>query len=377
MDIKGLRKTVYTVNPYVPGKTIGEVQREYALDNIIKLGSNENPYGPFPNAIKAMERELKCLNTYPDTNFNEIKEVIGEKFGVDTSYIAVSHGSGGMLQTLAKTFIEDGDEVLIPLETYGLYKEISKLMGGVIKQIPLKSDYTLDLDGIRKAITYKTKLIWLCNPNNPTGTVFNLEEYNLLLDSLPAHTWVVLDEAYAEFANEEILPDSIGDIVKEKNIIMVRTFSKAYGLAGARMGYAIARPEMIKAIDTVSEPFNASCVALAGAISTLNEDRENYEECLRNIKRDRERMILNLRKMGFKVLDTHTNFVFFQTPYDGAKIAHELLMMGVIVRSCEAWEYPNAIRVTVGTGEEIDEFLNSFRKVIHLQDDESRILLEI
>ncbi|MBP1925110.1 histidinol-phosphate aminotransferase [Sedimentibacter acidaminivorans] len=373
MDIKGLRKAVYTVNPYVPGKTIGEVQREYALDNIIKLGSNENPYGPFPNAIKAMERELKSLNTYPDTNFNEIKEVIGEKFGVDTSYIAVSHGSGGMLQTLAKTFIEDGDEVLIPLETYGLYKEISKLMGGVIKQIPLKSDYTLDLDGIRNAITDKTKLIWLCNPNNPTGTVFNLEAYNLLLDSLPAHTWVVLDEAYAEFANEEILPDAIGDIVREKNIIMVRTFSKAYGLAGARMGYAIARPEMIKAIDTVSEPFNASCVALAGAISTLNEDRENYEECLRNIKRDRERMILELEKMGFKVLDTHTNFVFFQTPYDGAKIAQELLMMGVIVRSCEAWEYPNAIRVTVGTREEVDEFLNSFRKVIHLQDDESRI----
>ncbi len=373
MDIKGLRKAIYTVNPYVPGKTIGEVQREYALDNIIKLGSNENPYGPFPNAIKAMERELKCLNTYPDTNFNEIKEVIGEKFGVDTSYIAVSHGSGGMLQTLAKTFIEDGDEVLIPLETYGLYKEISKLMGGIIKQIPLKSDYTLDLDGIRKAITDKTKLIWLCNPNNPTGTVFNLEAYNLLLDSLPAHTWVVLDEAYAEFANEEILPDSIGDIVKEKNIIMVRTFSKAYGLAGARMGYAIARPEMIKAIDTVSEPFNASCVALAGAISTLNEDIENYEECLQNIKRDRERMIFELEKMGFKVVDTHTNFVFFQTPYNGAKIAQELLMMGVIVRSCEAWEYPNAIRVTVGTREEVDEFLNSFRKVIHLQEDESRI----
>ena len=361
MDIKGLRKSVHRVNPYVPGKTIGEVEKEYKLKKVIKLGSNENTYGPFPNAIKAMEEEIKTLNTYPDTNFNDLKEVIACKYGVDSSYIAVSHGSGGMLQTLAKTFIEEEDEVILPLQTYGLYKEISKLMGGNLKEIPLNQDYTIDLDGIREAMTPATKLIWLCNPNNPTGTLFNLEAYKRLIDELPESTWVILDEAYAEFASKDLLPNSIEDIHKGKNIIAVRTFSKAYGLAGARMGYAIARPQMITVIDTVSEPFNANRVALAGALATLTQDGSYYEECLKTIMKDRQLLSYSLKEMGFEVLDTHTNFVFFSTPYDAGKLSQQLLENGIIVRPCTGWNYPNALRVTIGTSEENVEFLRNIK----------------
>lgn len=377
MNIKGLRRSVHTVNPYIPGKTIGEVEKEYNLKKVIKLGSNENPYGPFPNALKAMEKELKSLNTYPDTNFNSIKDVIASRFGVDASYVALSHGSGGMLQTLAKTFIEEGDEVIIPRETYGLYKEISKLMGGIIKEIPLKKDYSIDLDAIRSSLTPKTKLIWLCNPNNPTGTVFNLDAYSKLLDSLPEHTWLVLDEAYAEFASLNLLPDSIRDIKKDKNIIAVRTFSKAFGLAGARMGYAVARPDMITAIDTVSEPFNASRVALAGAAATLTEDGRYYKRFLQAIVNDRQRLIYTLREMGFEVVDTHTNFVFFNTPYDAADLSKELLKMGIIVRPCTSWNYPNAIRVTIGRSGEIKEFMYALEKAVNSYHCEREIPAEI
>ncbi len=370
MEIKGLRRSVHNVNPYVPGKTIGEVEKEYQLKKVIKLGSNENSYGPFPNAIKAMENEIKSLNSYPDTNFNELKEVIANKLVVEASYIAVSHGSGGMLQTLAQTFIEEGDEVIIPLQTYGLYNEISKLMGGTIKKVPLTKDYKIDLDRIRNELTPATKLIWISNPNNPTGTLFDLDAYERLLNALPESTWLILDEAYAEFASSDLLPNTMDHIKEGKNIITVRTFSKAYGLAGARMGYAIANPKMISIIDTVSEPFNANRVALAGAIATLKMDEIYFQNCLDSIVKDRYLITNSLRKMGFDVVDTHTNFIFFTTPYDAENLSQTLLERGIIVRPCTGWNYPNAIRLTIGKSDENQEFLKVFKEIIYRKENQ-------
>lgn len=363
MKIKGLRKAIARVNPYQGGKTIEEVKRELGIKEVIKLGSNENPYGPFPVVKEAMKKELDSLNCYPDVNFKEIKKLITDLYGVTSEWTAVSHGAEGMLQTLGKCFIEEGDEVIIPDAAYGLYKEISRLMGAKVIETPMK-EYAIDLNAVRKAITPKTKLIWLANPNNPTGTVFPIEDFHELLDCLPETVWVVLDEAYAEFADGKALPDCIDLIRCGKRLVCVRTFSKAYGLAGARLGYALADPDLITVIDTVSEPFNANRIGIAGATSVLTEGLEEYREAMDRLLSDRRKVEKALLKMGMSVVPSSANFVFFKTPCEADYLANELLVRGIIVRPCGFWGYPNHLRVTVGTSEQNHAFLKNLSLVL-------------
>ncbi|MBD3304809.1 histidinol-phosphate transaminase [candidate division KSB3 bacterium] len=363
MEITGLRKTVRSVDPYVPGKSIEEVKRELGLTTVIKLASNENNYAPFPHALKAMERELGNLNRYTDVTFKEIKHLLADLHDTSPRHIALSHGTEGMLQTIAKCFLEDGDEVILPAITYGLYREISKLMGARIVEVPMQ-EFQIDIEAIINALTPKTKLIWLANPNNPTGTIVPKHQLLDLLDAMPDHTWIALDEAYAEFASPDLLPDRVALIHAEKRLIVTRTFSKAYGLAGARLGYAIAHPDMITVIDTVSEPFNANRIALAGAIAVLTEDHHAYQHALTHIIRDRQRVERALRQMGMHVIPSHTNFVFFETPYDAQQLARALLLQGYIVRPCNFWGLPNTLRVTIGTTEQMDEFLEVFQELL-------------
>ncbi|MDK2823128.1 MAG: histidinol-phosphate aminotransferase [Clostridia bacterium] len=364
MNIKGLRRGVMTVNPYVPGKTIEEVKREKGLKEVIKLGSNENAYAPFPGALEAMQQELTRLNCYPDITFVEIKELLSKRYGLTVQHFAISHGAEGMLQNIGKCFIEDGDEVIIPHPTYGLYSEISKLMGARVIETPLNDKYVIDLEAIKKALTPKTKLIWLCNPNNPTGTIFDKNDFNDLLGQLPDNTWIILDEAYAEFAERTKLPEIIEAVQKGKSVIAIRTFSKAFGLAGARIGYAISSPEMITVIDTVSEPFNANRVGLAGATATLKKDHEYYQQSLKTILNDRKRVISELSSLGFEVIPSETNFVFFSTPYDCQELANFLLEYGIIVRPCSSWGLPNSIRVTIGTTDECNKFISTLKHIL-------------
>lgn len=363
MTVRGLRRAVSGLQPYVPGKTIEEVRRDLGLESIIKLGSNENPYAPFPAALKAMSRELENANQYPDIAFEEIKGLIADIHGVGPENIAISHGAEGMLQAVVKSFLEEGDEVVIPAATYNLYRELSKLMGAVVVNAPMK-DRAIDLDAVKAAVGEKTKLLWLCNPNNPTGTCFTHEELVSLMEDLPDHTWVVLDEAYAEFGPKGKLPDR-GKLIREGyNILSVRTFSKAYGLAGLRLGYGMARPEMITVIDTVSEPFNANRIGIAAGVAVLTEDREACRRAMGKIIKDRERMERELEGLGCRVIPSATNFVFFETPADCVTVSEMMLKKGVIVRSCDIWGYDHAIRVTVGTTEEVDRFLKTLRDVL-------------
>ncbi len=363
MTIRGLRRAVGGLEPYVPGKTIEEVRRDLRLDSIIKLGSNENPYAPFPTALEAMKAELGNSNRYPDIAFEEIKRLIADIHGVGPENVAISHGAEGMLQAVVKSFLEEGDEVVIPAATYNLYRELSKLMGAIVVDAPMK-DRAIDLEAVRAAVGEKTKLLWLCNPNNPTGTCFSHDELLDLMKGLPDHTWVILDEAYAEFGPKGKLPDR-GKLIQEGyNILSVRTFSKAYGLAGLRLGYGMARPEMITVIDTVSEPFNANRIGIAAGVAVLTEDREACRSAMEKIIRDRERMERELEEMGCAVTPSATNFVFFETPFDCVTVSDMMLKKGVIVRSCDIWGYDNAIRVTVGTTEEVDRFLKTLRKVL-------------
>ncbi|MDY0143092.1 MAG: histidinol-phosphate transaminase [Bacteroidales bacterium] len=362
--MESIRKAIEFVHPYVPGKTIDEVKTAYGLEEVIKLGSNENPYGPFENAKEAMIKEIDQIFMYPDYEYEKLKEILAHKNYLKPSNVTLSHGAGGVLETLAKAFIEEGDEVIIPTQTYGLYREISIVMGANVIESPLNENYTIDIEDIVAKCTDKTKLIWLCNPNNPTGTMFGEVEFESLLERMPGNTWIVMDEAYIEFSNLAKRIDTIKYIKQRKNVIVVRTMSKAYGLAGARIGYSFANEEMIRIIDTVAEPFNANRIGLAGAIATLTKDQEIYESRLQAITDERKNMSRELTDMGMICIPSETNFVFFETGLNASDIGEELLKRGIIVRPCTGWGYQEAIRVTVGTKYENKRFLEEFKTLI-------------
>ncbi|MFA9380985.1 MAG: histidinol-phosphate transaminase [Acetanaerobacterium sp.] len=355
--IKGIRKYAYACEAYVAGKSMEDVKEEYGLNDIIKLGSNENAYGPYENASRMMREEIQRLNLYPENNFIRLKRLLGARFGVTAEHIGIGHGAGGVLDTIAKTFLEEGDEVLVPMQSYRLYREISKIMGATVKEISLDSDYTIDLDAYKAAMNDRVKLVWLCNPNNPTGTLFDNKKFEELVDALPENAWIVLDEAYAEFTDPKLLPDSIGYIKNHRKVISVHTFSKYYGLAGGRIGYMIADPEVITCYDTVSEPFNANRVGLAGAVATLESDGDNSKKYGDKMIEDREHMKTALSEMGCTVIASHANFVFFSTPFEGGAIGEWLLKKGIIVRPCGGWGYSHHIRVSIGNTSENELFL--------------------
>ncbi|HPJ25747.1 MAG TPA: histidinol-phosphate transaminase [Synergistaceae bacterium] len=363
MVLKGLRKTIKDVQPYVAGLTTEEVQRRFGLERVLKLGSNENNYAPFPSVLRAMEKELPRVHMYPDLAFKELKESLGALYGLQPEHIALSHGAEGALQTLGKMFLDPGDEVILPRIGYGLYREISRVMGAEIVEVPQEPDFRLPLESLKKALSPKTKLLWLANPNNPTGTLLDPEVLEELFRILPEKALVVLDEAYAEFADPEKLPPTAEYIRKGYPLVGVRTFSKAYGLAGMRLGYLLGDPRVVAAFDMVSEPFNANRVALAGARAVLSEGRSEMEEARQSILRDRRRLEEELDALGCEVFPSQTNFVFCRLPWNGDLFAQHLLRRGVIVRPCGIWGLPEMLRITVGTSEEISLFLKIFREL--------------
>ncbi len=364
--IPGIRPTIRDVHPYVAGKTTEQVRRELGLSSVVKLGSNENPYAPFPTALEAMQAALATIHTYPENSFVELRRRIGSLYDLSGDHVAIAHGAGGMLETIARAFVQPGDEVVTLSPTYGLYREISRFMGAEIVTVPVAEDHATRMEDLVAAVTPATKIVWLCNPNNPTGTVTRPADLTPLLDALPPHGWVVVDEAYAEFADAEVLPDSVSAVRSGRHVIVVRTFSKAYGLAGARMGYALADPATITAIDTVAEPFNANRVGIAGATATLDGGLAEVRAAVEKIRNGRARLEAALAELGMEVVSTHTNFVFFALPdgHQADAVADALLHRGVIVRSAAGWGYPRHMRVTVGTEEENETFLRAFREVL-------------
>jgi histidinol-phosphate aminotransferase len=362
-SVPGIRPVIKEVTPYQPGKFIEDVQDELGLSEVIKIASNENPYGPYPKSIEKMKLELVRLNQYPDSSFKELRRTLGRVHGVSPECICISHGAEGMLQTIGRCFIQEGDEVIIPAATYTLYREISKVMGARVIDASMTAE-GVDLSAIKERIGPKTKLIWLANPNNPTGTIVDKDAFGRLLDALPERAWVVLDEAYAEFADATRLPERVKLILQGRHLISVRSFSKAYGLAGARLGYALAGKEIVTVINTVSEPFNANRVAIAGALAAINEDADSFREAVSRIIRDRALTADRLRRMGLKVIPSQANFLMFETPIDAQQVFEALLKTGVIVRPCNAWGYDHMIRVTIGTSAQMDTFIEALSGVL-------------
>lgn len=362
--IQGIRRDAYRATRYVPGKTTDAVIRDYGIRRVVKLGSNENNYAPFPGVLRVMEQELRRANVYPEKNYVRLQELLGDKLGLSRRWIGLGHGAGNVLDTIAKTFLEDGDEVIIPQPSYGLYKDISWVMGAKVVFTGIHADFTLDVDAIAAAVTPRTKLIWLCNPNNPTGTVADRKKLEQLICGLSPATWVVMDEAYREFADPALMPDTIRYVRGGFNVLCVRTFSKYYGLAGQRIGYVAANPEFISFYDTVSEPFNANRAGLAGAVELLETNCAEADKYLALMLADRERVAAAVRALGCTPVKSHSNFLFIGLPFPAAHVNELLLRRGVITRPCDGWGYPDHLRVSIGTTAENDVFLQALGEAL-------------
>ncbi|GHP13694.1 histidinol-phosphate aminotransferase [Lentilactobacillus fungorum] len=362
---KTYRREINDCEPYIAGETEDVVRRKYHLNKVVKLGSNENPYGPFDHAKKAMVRSIETVNRYPEDDFVEMKELIAKQWGLSADNVAIGSGAGNILETLSKEFLNAGDEVLIAKQSYRLYREISKMMGAKVIEIPLTDDFQFNLDSFQKHISDKTKLIWICNPNNPTSTVTDAKKLDQFINNLPDHVWIIVDEAYADFSNKENLPNFIKYIGK-KRIIVVRTFSKFFGLAGARLGYALADTQAINGYDTVTEPFSTNRMVLAAASASLKFDKEQIQTTREKIIASREKLTKRLTEMGCQVAPSEANFIFAKLPdnfENATTVCENLMKQGVIVRDCTPWGYSDSIRITIGTSKELDFFLTKFTQL--------------
>ncbi len=357
------RKELEKIPVYVPGKPIDDVKRELGLSKVVKLASNENPLGFSPKARDAVNAILTEANLYPDGNATLLKNAIAGKFGIEPEMVLPTCGSDEMVDLIAKSFINCGDEVVMADITFPRYYITSQMMGAAIKIIPLKN-LSYDIERFKKAITADTKIVWLCNPNNPTGTTFSEQELSDLLEMVPASTLVVYDEAYYEFASGEGYPkNSLAYLKKYKNMLVMRTLSKAYGLAGFRVGYTIGDPELLNVINRVRNPFNVTLLTQAAAIAAILDD-EFLQKVVDNNDRGKEYIYKEFGRLGIEFAKTEANHIIFNAKKDSIQVFEALLRKGVIIRPIKGFSPETWLRVSIGTMEENRVFAEALEAVL-------------
>lgn len=364
MEKKLIREGILAIRPYVPGKPIEEVKRELGLSEIIKLASNENSIGPSKRVIEVMQQACENINYYPDASGYQLKQAISSFCKVAPENIILGNGSDENIKMIAEAFLNPGEEVIFGNPSFATYDFAGKLMDGKIVMVPLKN-FTYDLDGILASITDKTKIIIICNPNNPTGTMVPKEELDDFLARVPEQVIVILDEAYAEYVERPDYPDGISYIKEGKKVIVLRTFSKIYGLAGIRVGYGIADQELISYIERVREPFNVNLVAQAGAEEAL-ADQEHVKYCREQNSAGVAYLTKELARLKLTWVESHTNFLLVNVNTDSKRLFEELLKLGVIIRPGFIWGLDNYIRVTVGTADENKKFIDALKKALEI-----------
>lgn len=351
------RQALNGIKPYVPGKPIEEVQREYGLTDIIKLASNENPLGPAPKAVEAVQKGLVNAHIYPDGSCYQLRQALAAFQGLDAGCFIVGNGSDEIIKLLAEAFINEGDEAIMGQPSFSEYDFAVTLMGGKMVKVPVKEDFALDLDAMAGAINERTKLIFLCNPNNPTGAIVTGKEIEAFLDRVPGNIVVVFDEAYFEYVEDPEYRSGLEFLKAGRpNVMVLRTFSKIYGLAGLRIGYGMAQPELIQWVNRAREPFNVNSLAQWGARAAL-EDTEFIAKSRRVNNQGKEYLYRAFQDRGIKYIPTHTNFIFADVGVDSKALFTAMLKKGVIIRTGDIFGYPTFIRVTIGTPEENRRFI--------------------
>ncbi len=357
-----VKKTILKVKLYVPGKPIEEVKRELGLKDVIKLASNENPYGPSPKVLKAIHHASRELNRYPDGDCFYLRKALAKKCKVSGQQLIFGNGSDELIVLAVRVFVGKGDEVVIAKPSFLIYDIASRIAGANIKAVPLK-DFRYDLKAMKKAVTKKTKIVFLGNPDNPSGMYLTKKEVNTFLKGLRRNILVFMDEAYYEYVRARDYVDSIKLLRSYKNLIVTRTFSKMYGLAGLRIGYGIANAELIDLLNRIREPFNVNSLAQVAAIAVL-KDRAYYRGLAARNNAQRTFLYKNLRAMNVDFVNSYTNFVLVKIGTKASRVSKKLLKKGIIVRNMGAWGLNEFIRVTIGTAQENKRFIKSLKEIL-------------
>lgn len=356
-----VRPNLHEIKPYVPGRTIAEVQKEFGLHDVVKLASNENPLGPSKKAIAAIQQLLSELNRYPDGAAVDVREAIAKHVQLTPEHVFVGNGSDEIIKMIAETFLQHGDEVIVPFPSFAQYNFGAQVMGAKVVSVPLTADFQYDFEAMKARITKRTKLIYVCSPNNPTGTWTTHTQVKSFLEEIPEDLVVILDEAYLEYVDSPDPLHSLEFISEGKPVLSLRTFSKMYGLAGLRLGYALGDPGLIRFLHQVREPFNVNAVAQVGAAAAL-QDHEHVEACRAANQSGRLQFYKGLKELGIPYVPTQGNFLLAQVG-DGMRVFEALERYGVIVRA----GFPGLqeyVRISIGTEAENERCLAALAQVL-------------
>lgn len=353
---------VRELHPYMPGKPVEELERELGISDIVKLASNENPLGPSAMALEAIRAELAELTRYPDGNGFNLKLALSQKYGVSQGSITLGNGSNDVLDVIARAYAGPGREVIYSQYSFAVYALATQAVGANAIVTPAK-DWGHDLDAMLAAISDSTSLIFIANPNNPTGTWISDKTLKAFLEEVPENVIVVLDEAYCEYIEDKSFPDGVSLLKDFPNLIVTRTFSKAYGLAALRVGYALAGEDISDVLNRVRHPFNVNSVALAAATAVLED--QNYLKRSRDLNNAGMRQLeKGLDKLGLTYIPSVGNFICFDSGKDGAEMYQDLLQQGVIVRPVGNYGMAQHLRVSIGLENENERFLSALERVL-------------
>ncbi len=362
--MKLFRKELEELSCYVPGKPLEEVMESYGLTKVVKLASNENPLGPSPLAIEAIREEAPHVHLYPDPEARALKRALGLELGVEPEQILLGNGGEATIQLVAASVIERGDEVVVPDPGFSLHEITAAHMGGIVRRVPLLEDYSHDLEGMLRAVNDKTKIVYLTNPNNPTGAMVNKMQLEDFASRLPQEVLLFLDEAYFEFAKiDPNYPDGLEILKSRKNTIVLRTFAKVCGIAGLRLGYIVSTPEIICEISKSAGVFSVNRLAQVAGLASL-KDKEHVERSVALARASLSRMMEYFDSKGLEYIPAKGNFIFVNIKEEGRRINQELLKKGVIIRPGFLWGWDSWLRVSCGTMENTELFIEALDGLI-------------
>jgi len=350
---------VQKLEPYVPGKPIEELERELGIANAVKLASNENPLGPSPRAVEAIWNAAERVHRYPDGGCFRLRQALSARLDVAPEQLVFGTGSDEILELLAKCFLGPSDEVVYAWPSFAMYPIVTQGMGATSVRIPLDGDFVHDLTAMREAVTSRTRIVIICNPNNPTGTSVGAAAFDRFAASLPESVVLAIDEAYVEYARRPDFPDALAWVRRRPGTCVLRTFSKIYGLAGLRVGYAVADRELAGYLERARHPFNVNVIAEAAALAAL-DDHEHVERARKTNAEGFEFLTRELRRLGLETWPSDANFLLASAP---AGTYERLLREGVIVRPMAGFGLPNHIRITIGTAEENERLVKALERL--------------
>jgi histidinol-phosphate aminotransferase len=361
MNVKNLvRPWLHSLEPYPPGKPIDELEREYGVTDSIKLASNENPLGPSPKALAALQSALADVHRYPDGSCYHLRRALARRLKVAPETLIFGNGSNEIIELIVRAFLHAGEEAVMADQAFVIYRMLVQAQGGKGIIVPLRN-YTHDLEAMAEAITPSTRLVFIANPNNPTGTIFFREPWEEFLAAVPRDVVIVMDEAYAEFVEDPRYPDALADVGGDHLLIVLRTFSKIYGLAGLRVGYGVAHPAIIDLLNRLRAPFNVNTLAQVAALAALDDDA--HVERTRQGNREGMAMLREaLTGLGYECVPSWANFILVRVG-NAARLYDALLRLGVIVRPVPVYGFPEHVRVTVGTPAENARLIAALTKL--------------